>query len=83
VGCVGRVPRLVVPDGMYHVASRGNNKQVIFDDALRRVHLRNLDYISEDHGWTVVAWALMSNHYHLLIENGPDVPPARQNSPST
>jgi REP element-mobilizing transposase RayT len=55
---------------MYHVTSRGNNKQVIFDDEVRRLHIRNLGYIAEDHGWAVIAWAVMSNHYHLILRTG-------------
>jgi REP element-mobilizing transposase RayT len=62
--------RLIVPDGLYHVTSRGNNKQVIFDDELRRLHIWSLGYVAEDFGWTVLAWAVMSNHYHLILRIG-------------
>jgi putative transposase len=55
---------------MYHVASRGNNKQVIFDDELRRLHIRNLGEIAAECGWSVVAWAVLSNHYHLVLKIG-------------
>jgi REP element-mobilizing transposase RayT len=55
---------------MYHVTSRGNNKQVVFDDEVRRLHIRNLGYIAEDHDWTVFAWAVMSNHYHAILQIG-------------
>ena len=30
-----RKPRLEIPDGYYHVVSRGNNRQPIFDEVLR------------------------------------------------
>ena len=43
---MARTRRLIVPGGIYHVASRGNNKQVIFDDELRRLHIRNLGEIA-------------------------------------
>ena len=61
---------MVVSGGMYHVTSRGNNKQVIFDDALRRLHIRNLGEIAEEFEWSVVAWAILSNHYHLVLKIG-------------
>ena len=67
---MGRTPRLVVPDGMYHVTSRGNNRQVIFDERLRQLHIRNLGDIGEQFGWSVVAWAVLSNHYHLVLKIG-------------
>ena len=67
---MARTPRLIVPGGMYHVASRGNNKQVIFDDELRRLHIRNLGVIAAEFGWSVVAWAVLSNHYHLVLKIG-------------
>lgn len=67
---MARTPRLVVPNGMYHVTSRGNNKQVIFDDALRRLHIQNLGEVAEEFGWSVVAWAILSNHYHLVLKIG-------------
>jgi REP element-mobilizing transposase RayT len=69
-GHMGRTRRLVVPGGVYHVASRGNNKQVIFDDGLRRLHIRNLGEIAAEYGWSVVAWAILSNHYHLVLKIG-------------
>jgi REP element-mobilizing transposase RayT len=55
---------------MYHVTSRGNNRQVIFDDALRRLHIRNLGAIAEEFDWLVLAWAVLSNHYHLVLKIG-------------
>jgi len=50
------------------VFSRGNNQQQIFDDALRDVFLFQLDVVARAFGWFVYAWALMSNHFHLLLE---------------
>jgi REP element-mobilizing transposase RayT len=55
---------------MYHVTSRGNNKQVIFDERLRQLHILNLGDVAEQYGWSVVAWAILSNHYHLVLKIG-------------
>jgi REP element-mobilizing transposase RayT len=64
---MGRRPRHQEPGAYYHVVSRGNNKHVIFDDELRRVFLRTLQTIAEANDWRVLAFALMRNHYHLVV----------------
>jgi REP element-mobilizing transposase RayT len=58
----------VVANGLYHVTSRGNNRQVILDDRLRALHIWNLGEIAEEFNWSVVAWAVLSNHYHLILK---------------
>jgi putative transposase len=54
----------------YHVATRGNNKQAIFDDQLRTLFLRTLQLVGEALEWRVLAFALMRNHYHLVLRIG-------------
>jgi REP element-mobilizing transposase RayT len=65
---MGRKLRIEVPNGIYHIVSRGNNRQEIFDDELRALHLRNLGSVARTFDWFVVAWAFMSNHYHLVLQ---------------
>ena len=65
-----RPPRHQDPGGYYHVVSRGNNKQPIFDEELRRLFLEHLFRLSRSYGWSVVAYALMLNHYHLVLQIG-------------
>jgi REP element-mobilizing transposase RayT len=60
----------VVEPGIYHVTSRGNNQQVIFDEGLRRLYLWQLTQIARLHDWSIYGWALMSNHLHLVLEIG-------------
>jgi putative transposase len=60
--------RIEVPNGIYHIVSRGNNKQDIFDDELRALHLRSLGSVGRAFDWFVVAWAFMTNHYHLVLQ---------------
>jgi len=67
---VPRRPRHEEPGACYHVVSRGNNKQVIFDDDLRPFFLESLLRISVANQWRVLAYALMSNHYHLVLRIG-------------
>ena len=54
----------------YHVATRGNNKQAIFDDQLRALFLRTLQLVADALDWRVLAFALMGNHYHLVLRIG-------------
>ena len=64
-----RAPRIEVPNGIYHVSSRGNRGCEIYaDDRDRRVFLALLGRIVQRYRWTCHAYCLMSNHYHLLIE---------------
>ncbi len=63
---MARGRRVEVP-GYYHVVARGNNRQEIFDDYLRPVFLVQLDDAAARFDWVVQAWALMSNHFHLVF----------------
>ena len=67
---MGRPQRIEVPSGYYHVVTRGNNKQVIFDDELRALFIGKASNVAARHGWLVFAWALMSNHFHLVLQVG-------------
>jgi REP element-mobilizing transposase RayT len=54
--------------GFHHVVTRGNNKRRIFDnDHDRWFFCITVDRIAKKYGWTIVAYALMANHYHLII----------------
>jgi REP element-mobilizing transposase RayT len=63
-----RKPRIEEPGGFYHVVSRGNNKQDVFDNALRPVATMHLGLVARRFGWRVFAWAWMSNHFHLVLQ---------------
>lgn len=57
-----------------HVTSRGNNRRTIFHSpADYRAFFRVLDYTYEQYPFTIIAYCLMTNHYHLLIRS-PEVP---------
>jgi putative transposase len=61
--------RIQYPGAMYHVMSRGDQREKIFrDDADRK---RFLDTLGEACGkteWQAHAYCLMSNHFHLVME---------------
>jgi putative transposase len=63
-----RPPRTEIPGGYYHVTARGNDKQPIFDDALRGLFLQQAVRVARSHDWVVLAYALMSNHFHLIFQ---------------
>jgi REP element-mobilizing transposase RayT len=61
--------RVEVAGGVYHVTSRGDGREDIFlDDDDRRQFLALLHHTIGRFGWRCLAYCLMTNHYHLLIE---------------
>jgi putative transposase len=59
------------PDCYYHVGTRGNNLRPIYLDAGSRVmFLVRLGIIARRYDWAIVAYCLMTNHYHLVIKLG-------------
>jgi len=66
---MARPLRIEYPGALYHITSRGNNKQNIFiDDSDRISFLEILSKVIEEREWLCYAFCLMGNHYHLLIE---------------
>ena len=64
-----RTPRRELPDGIYHVTSRGVARAAITRDNHDYVALRSqLREVIRKFGWNVFAYCLMPNHYHLIIE---------------
>ena len=56
------------PDGIYHLTSRGNDRRTIFrDDFDRHAFLDRLAANALKHRWIVLAYCLMTNHYHLVV----------------
>lgn len=63
-----RQPRLNIPDTLHHVIVRGIEKRDIFnDDGDRERFVSRLSYLLTDSSTKCFAWALMSNHFHLLL----------------
>jgi REP-associated tyrosine transposase len=63
-----RLPRPQLPDGIYHVTSRGVRGSSIFvegDD--RRRFVRLLAETVAGCEWQCLAYCLMTNHYHLVV----------------
>ena len=57
--------------GYHHVVTRGNNKQVIYKSERERwFFCEQVTRIAAKYEWRVVAYALMKNHYHLVLHVG-------------
>jgi REP-associated tyrosine transposase len=53
---------------MYHVTSRGNHRHLLYlCDRDRWKFLALLEKVVKRYDWHVLAYCLMSNHYHLLV----------------
>lgn len=68
-----RKPRLEIEGGLYHVITRGNNRQLIFgsDDDHNRFLLQ-LVHQKAKLPFYLYAYCLMPNHIHLLVERQED-----------
>lgn len=64
-----RKPREEVEDGVFHVYARGNDKGLVYrDDSDRQTYLRLLARAVKLCRWRLLAFCLMPNHVHLLVE---------------
>jgi putative transposase len=64
---MARKPRFVLPGVPQHVIQRGNDRQAVFyTDADRRYYLQCLGDAARRYGCLLHAYALMTNHVHLL-----------------
>jgi len=64
-----RRPRVEIAGGLFHVTARGSARAPLFLDAFDySAFLRILARTIEMFAWRCLAFCLMPNHYHLLIE---------------
>lgn len=60
--------RIEMPDGVYHITSRGLERRAIVranQDRQRWTSL--LGQVAQRRGWRVFAWVLMDNHFHIFL----------------
>lgn len=71
---MGRKPRIMYNGALHHIIQRGNNRNYIYEDVDDKKMFFNLLLDSkEKHGFEILYYVLMDNHYHLVLESG-DVP---------
>lgn len=67
-----RRPRVFVEGGIYHVYNRfARGAEIFLEDGEGNRFVRLLKQSCSRDGLTVLAWCLMSNHYHLAVRVGP------------
>jgi len=68
---MARPLRLEFPGALYHVTSRGDRREAIYEDDDDRLQwLDVLSKVCDRYNWRVHAYCLMDNHYHVLLETG-------------
>jgi len=66
---MARPLRIEFPGASYHVTSRGDRREAIYeDDADRAGFLDVLGEVVERYNWVCHSYCLMTNHYHLVVE---------------
>lgn len=66
---MARAPRIEVPEGYYHVHTRGNDRQdIYFGNWSGRLFLRELERATVRYDWRILAYCLMGNHYHMVLQ---------------
>lgn len=67
---VARKTRKWHPDLYNHVIMRGNNRGIIYNKSADfNAFFNALSYAYEKHPFTILAYCVMANHYHLLIRS--------------
>lgn len=63
-----RRPRIFNSDLLYHITSRGVRRHdIVRTDDDRRYFVELLANVVADRHWTLHAWVLMTNHFHLVV----------------
>lgn len=73
---MSHAPRLDEPGALHHIWARGVARcDIYLDDVDRERFLEIVALVLREAHGRCLAWALMSNHYHLLLETGRDALP--------
>jgi REP element-mobilizing transposase RayT len=66
---MARPLRIEFSGALYHVTSRGDRREPIYeDDEDRLMFLGVLEEVVSRFNWVCHAYCLMTNHYHLVVE---------------
>lgn len=66
-----RRPRVEIAGGLFHVYNRVASGEPVFSDPNEAAEFIEIIHETKKRdGWTVLAWCVMSNHYHLVLRTG-------------
>lgn len=69
---MARQARLDASGTLHHITVRGiEQKKIVDDDFDRKDFVSRLGKIASETGTPIYAWALMTNHAHILLRSGP------------
>lgn len=64
-----RIARIYIEEGIYHILTRGNNRQWVFNDEQDFKEYKNILYrLKKEQPFQLYHYCLMNNHVHLVIE---------------
>lgn len=67
-----RGARLDTPGTLHHVMARGiEGNRIVSDDQDRSFFVSRMGKVAKATGTIIYAWALMTNHAHILLKSGP------------
>lgn len=62
-------PHLFVPGASYFVTARTVNREPVMQEASRRGEMLDaLRFAAEQRHWSLVAWVVLNNHYHCILQ---------------
>jgi len=71
--CAGSSTHRLTDNAVYFVTAGTLHKQHLFDTDEKRDFLEHLLLSSaRDYGWQLEAWAVFTNHYHIVVRGNPD-----------
>ena len=64
-----RLARLDAPGVLHHIMGRGiERRDIFFSDEDRNDFIARLANPAKEGGWDIYGWALLPNHFHLLVK---------------
>ena len=64
-----RVSRIYTEEGIFHILTRGNNRQYVFNEEEDfKIYKTIIRTLKNEQPFQLYHWSLMGNHVHLIIE---------------